>query len=419
MLKAARVVARWAALSLASLTLTGPASAQAPDPPETLPPSSNSPGRVPQDFEACPDGSSRCADATVAEMYRRWRPLNNRCDHKAVFALTYLRTTEEFVRTVRSEPGFFSDQRWVNWEDAVFAELYFRAFDAWVGGRPVPGAWRVAFEATESDDVTGPGDLLLGMSAHIQRDLPFTLAHVGLVKPDGQSRKPDHDRVNRFLDRVVDPLQEELARRYDPLFADTDAGPSPFDEAAALQAVRGFRETAWRNAERLVNARSPEEREAVARSIEEYSESQGRSILAANTYPGYGPVRDAHCRSSNTQEPEGAPVPPPGQGGRGSRRGRARISLPSGCARRPFRVTVTGREIATVDFSIDGRRMASVRRADRRGRYEVTVDPRRLSRGRHRVAAKVAFTRMSNTRPLILRRTFRRCLRSRGPRFAG
>ena len=69
------------------------------------------------------------------------------------------------------------------------------------------------------------GDLLLGINAHINRDLPYTLAHVGLVKADGSPRKLDHDKVNQSLDRVIDPLQDELAQRYDPIFTIIDASP--------------------------------------------------------------------------------------------------------------------------------------------------------------------------------------------------
>lgn len=244
-------------------------------------------------------------------MYRRWRPLNNRCDHKAVFAMTYLRTTEEFVRTVKADPGFFSDNPWVNWEDRTFAQLYFNPIDAWRNGHVVPPAWRIAFAATESPDVTGVGDLFLGMNAHIQRDLPFVLAHVGLVKPNGESRKADHDKVNQFLDRVATGLQKELAARYDQLFvASSTAGP--VDEPATLQGVRGWRELAWRNAERLVNATSDADRAAVAQSIDDYAESQARAILAGNTVAGYGPIRDAYCRANNKIELE--PVSGPSRG---------------------------------------------------------------------------------------------------------
>jgi hypothetical protein len=279
-----------------------PASATHPEGlpnwPTLLPPRANDPDRLRLGFDVCPKGGRRCPAQVIKEMYRRWRPLDRKCDHRAVFALTYLRTTEEFARTIKRDPDFFDDGRWVNNEDAVFAELYFRAYDRYVSGRKVPAAWRIAFEAAKSPNVTGAGDLLLGMNAHINRDLPYTLAHVGLTDKNGDSRKPDHDRVNEFLERVADPLQEELARRYDPMFDVSDGGPSPFDELAVLNAVRGYRENAWRNAENLIEARNdPAELKLVRDSIEHEAEAQALAILAANTVPGYGATRDAHCKA--------------------------------------------------------------------------------------------------------------------------
>ena len=43
------------------------------------------------------------------------------------------------------------------------------------------------------------GDLLLGMNAHINRDLAFVLAATGLIGPDGSSRKHDYDAVEKWL----------------------------------------------------------------------------------------------------------------------------------------------------------------------------------------------------------------------------
>lgn len=60
--------------------------------------------------------------------------------------------------------------------------------------------------------------------------------------------------------------------------------------------VRGFRENAWRNAERLVNAADDAERAQVAQSIEAQATLGARQILAANTIPGYGATGDAWCR---------------------------------------------------------------------------------------------------------------------------
>ncbi len=266
-----------------------------PNWPELVPDVPETPGTVPLGWDVCPKGKMSCPRRVIDEMIDRWRPLDRSCDHDAVFALTYLRTTQEFFRTVRDQPGTFSDLPWINHEDAVFAELYFRAYDAYAAGRPVPAAWKIAFDAASSPHVQAMGDLLLGMNAHINRDLPYTLAHVGLVDRDGDSRKPDHDKVNLFLDRVIDPLQDELYRLYDPLIGTSDMEPSPIDEVGALALIRLMRENAWRNAKRLVAARSRLERSLVSRSIEAEAASFALTIQAAATVPGYGPVRDAYC----------------------------------------------------------------------------------------------------------------------------
>jgi Family of unknown function (DUF5995) len=286
--------------AVAVLLLVAPARAaniSLPNWPSILPANpNNSSATVPLDFDVCPGGEFSCPAEVIEEMIERWQPLDASCDHRAVFALTYLRTTQEFFRTVTENPNFSSDPAWLNHEDAVFAELYFNAYDDWVAGRPVPPAWRIAFQTAATGSETGAGDLLLGMNAHISRDLPFTLAHVGLVKPDGSTRKPDHDRVNEFLDRVADPLQDELGALYDPIFPITDLEPSPLDEITLLQIVRGMRELAWRNAERLVNAKTAFQRANVAVSIERQSASFARIIRLTQFVPGWGPfVRDPYC----------------------------------------------------------------------------------------------------------------------------
>jgi Family of unknown function (DUF5995) len=289
-----------AALAVVPATAAAQGTGEIPNYPELLPPNpNNSAATVWPGFDVCPAGDPSCPEEVILEMYERWRPLSQACDHRAVFALTYLRTTEEYLRTVVAEPTFFDDGRWVSHEDAVFAEFYFNAEDAHHAGEAVPEAWRKAFDAARSPNVTGTGDLLLGMNAHINRDLPYTLAAVGLVPPGGGSRKTDHDRVNLFLSRVADPLQEELGDRYDPYFATTDAEPSPFDEIGILQAVRGMRQAAWQNAEFLVNAGGDAQREQAAEGIEAYSTATAATILGANTIPGYGPTRDAWCRDHN------------------------------------------------------------------------------------------------------------------------
>ena len=265
--------------------------------PQLLPPQPAPADVQPGPAPRCRTPTLRCVKRVIAEMTRRWRPLDRRCDHQAVFALTYLRTTQGFLRTLRRQPDFFQDRRYVLWEDALFADYYFRAYDSYVrGSGSVPEAWRVAFDAVRRGDANGGQDVLLGMNAHIQRDLPYVLAEEGLARPDGSSRKPDHDRVNDILTRVLDPLQDELARRYDRYFDLTDAKPSPADEMGVLEMMKSWREGAWRNAERLLGARTAAERVQVEQSIEAWSATWARSI-AGPQQPGYRAERDSWCRS--------------------------------------------------------------------------------------------------------------------------
>jgi len=285
---------------LVLLSAAAPVAANADDPP-FLGWTALLPGLTteyaPSSENDCAAGRTRCVDAVIREMQRRFDPLARACDHDAIFSLTYLRTTEEYRRTI-DDPTFFEDTRFVNHEDAVFARYYFDAYDNWHAGlgAAVPQAWAIAFRAADERAVSAAGNLVLGLSAHVQRDLPFVLAAIGLVKPDGSSRKRDHDRVNEFLNRVADELYAEIARRFDPTIDDGEL-PGTVDNFAEFQLIPTWREIAWRNAERLVSAPSAEARAQVAAEIEAYAASQAQTLRAAYAY---GPLsgsaaRDAYC----------------------------------------------------------------------------------------------------------------------------
>jgi hypothetical protein len=216
----------------------------------------------------CPTGSNRCVDQVIREMTRRYNALG--CHHDGTFAFTYLLTTEEYRRAVE-DPDFFEDNAFVNHQDVVFADHYFQQHDDWSRGRleRVSPAWRVAFHAAQEEQVTGMGNVLLGMNAHVNRDLPFVLYAIGLTKPDGSSRKADHDRVNDFLNEVNKYLLDEAAKYHDPTINDGDVPGTTIDNSTMVQLLTSWREAAWRNAERLAAAGSESERLAVAQQIED------------------------------------------------------------------------------------------------------------------------------------------------------
>jgi len=152
---------RLALLPLVLLALAWPATAVAEDAP-FVGWSSLLPGlSLPYDVDSpndCIAGRVQCVDKVIRQMTTRFEPLASSCDHDAIFALTYLRVTEEYRRTIET-PTFFDDTSFVNHEDVLFARYYFAAYDAWAAGRTasVPPAWRVAFDAARDRAVSANG----------------------------------------------------------------------------------------------------------------------------------------------------------------------------------------------------------------------------------------------------------------------
>jgi hypothetical protein len=249
----------------------------------------------PNDPNLCNSGKPQCVDLVAKEMSKRLQPLADSCSHNALFSLLYLRVTNHVGDAVRTA-GRFDDAGFISHEDAVFASYYFKAFDAYKNGDRVntPGAWQVAFDAARDKSVQGIGNLMLGMNAHINRDLPFVLYSIGLTAPDGSSRKPDHDEINKVLYEAYDPAIAEGARRFDSSLSQY-TGPSASD--SGIQTVIAWREEAWRNAERLAWASSDAERAVIAQQIEAAANLEAQLLKTAySNGPGQtSAARDAYC----------------------------------------------------------------------------------------------------------------------------
>ena len=92
--------------------------------------------------------------------------------------------------------------------------------------------------------MTGLGDFLLNMNAHINNDFPHALATVGLTAKDGTTHKPDHNAYNDRLDSLYIPVFTEESQRFDPTFDQYDVGP--LDDIGVGAIMRGWREMVWR-----------------------------------------------------------------------------------------------------------------------------------------------------------------------------
>src|SRR3954454_514654 len=272
---------------------------------------------VPSSDNDCVAGRPSCLKATLKKFGTILKENAQSCTHASVFAMTYTRITQTYGY-VRDIPGYFQDVPYINHMDAVFAKYYFDAYDNYKSGNraAVPAAWQTAFDAARARRMTGTGDLLLGINAHVNRDLPFVLASMGIVRPDGQSGKPDFDKADEFLDAASDAMLAELAARFAPTIDDSD-DPLGASYGTVMQMLTTWREVAWRNAEALVNAPTPAARALVAAKIESDAGSLARLIVASTSYtPPLSSTssRDAYCAAHKGDAapiayPWGTPTP--------------------------------------------------------------------------------------------------------------
>jgi hypothetical protein len=289
-----------AALTAVALASFAPATAlasQDPNPPwpQLLPPFPTTDTTQPGPVWRCHKATQRCVDDTIRRMKRLQARFG--CDHRAVFATTYLLLTQQIKKTVRRHPHYFHDNRWLIYEDTVFANYYFRAIKANAAGKPVPEAWQIAFDTAAKGDANAAQDMLLGINAHVQRDMPFVLATVGIRTKKGETRKPDHDVVNQILSDAYEPIVSEIGARYDSIVTITNASWDPLDDFGGLEMVKGWREAVWRNAERLVSAKTDADRAQVEASIETNAATWAKMIAGLQVPPGYRATRDAYCKA--------------------------------------------------------------------------------------------------------------------------
>jgi hypothetical protein len=249
----------------------------------------------------CRRASVRCIDVEIRRLRGAQRTFG--CDHRGVFATTYLELTRQLRDTLRTRPRFFNDSKYLYIEDAQFANIYFDTLARYSRGQPIPGAWQIALDTAKSSDVNAAQDMLLGINAHVQNDMPFLLASLGQRAKSGTSRKPDHDKMNEVLDAAYERVVRQIEDRFDPLVATTNARWTFADDYAGLEMVKEWREQVWRNAERLLAAKSDDERAQIAAQIQEYAAGWAQMIANPIQVPGYRAQRDAYCRAAAQSQP--------------------------------------------------------------------------------------------------------------------
>lgn len=209
-------------------------------------------------------------------------------DHRAAFLRVYTRMTRRVQE--RLAGGFFLDPAWMEQVALRFAHYYFAALEGFDRGGPCPPAWQVAFAAARSGHTSVLQDVLLGINAHINNDLPQTLADqlAGSDWPHLDRllrRRFDHDQINRILHELVPIVEDEVARHYGRLIRLLGWLLGDLDTLLATYGLKYYRDEVWHKAMALLAARPGAERERVRGWIEHDALSLARRIEQAGAPP--------------------------------------------------------------------------------------------------------------------------------------
>lgn len=266
--------------------------------PQLLPPLPTTTEVQPAPVSKCREASIKCINRLAARLREQWRGFHETCDHRAVIAYSYLQITKGLRDDLATRrKGLVKDRRWMTFVITDFSNMYSEAFADDAADRPLAEAWRLTFESADEGDANAGQDVLMFSNAHVQHDLPFVYEKMGLRARAGASHKPDHDAVNAINAAVFDPIEKYIAAHYDPSFETFDLAV-PIEEIGVLEMIKAWREGAWRNGERLLNAETKAERRNVVESIRQTS-TLWAELISSGGLPGTRESRDAFCQAHN------------------------------------------------------------------------------------------------------------------------
>ncbi|HYG60137.1 MAG TPA: DUF5995 family protein [Symbiobacteriaceae bacterium] len=226
-----------------------------------------------------PDISIRMAGTDVASLddllaVMKWTlsRFDQAGDNRSAFLRVYCTMTGAVKDQMRT--GFFLDPAWVERVAIRFAWWYFDALERFDRNDEAPPAWAYAFAVARDKQAFLLQDILMGMNAHINNDLPLVVA--AILREEGdeatpgrqQRRRFDHDQINRVLHQVIPTVEREVARHYGRLLLPLGRVMGTLDQSLSLYGLREWRDHVWQNARFLLAARHKGERDHMIRIIQ-------------------------------------------------------------------------------------------------------------------------------------------------------
>ena len=222
------------------------------------------------------------------DLLATWEAAN---DQRRVFLSCYRLMTQNILAAIDAKE--FEDVVWVATLMESFAGYYFQALEADESEQTnPPTAWKIAFSASHSPHIHVLQNLMLGVNAHINRDLVFAITE--LLAPEWQQASPeqrqmryrDHCHVNEVINGTINAVQDQVIDRFEPEFRVVDTLLGPLDEWMTSLLISRWREEVWEHVIHLVDPDPDTDRQTLIQRVEQGSVKRAHEILGQGGVAG-------------------------------------------------------------------------------------------------------------------------------------
>jgi hypothetical protein len=225
---------------------------------------------VPSHFESIGDVA-----AGLAALDRQFRSTR---DLRGLFVMAYIATTDTIAQWI--DRGVFRDNQAMARYVVAFANEYRRSLSRWVAGERVgiPVAWQQSFDACEERSAGVFRCLMLGINAHMNRDLPYAVIKAG-VDLNCAGCYQDYVRIDDVLSLNMPLVRGRIAEAFGSELPFIQRWLGQFAGAGIDRGFRRDRQNSWAFAQMLAAAKTKPARVDVDRAIEQRAAAEGERIL--------------------------------------------------------------------------------------------------------------------------------------------
>lgn len=207
-------------------------------------------------------------------------------DRRFIFLRCYSMMSANMLTAI--EEGRFANPAWVTGLMLRFADYYFDALKLYDKDPGQSSAvWQQVHNAAKLPETHVMQNLLLGVNAHINYDLPLALydcLHLEWAKLDERQqrlRQSDHETVNQIIGDTIDAVQDTVVEPLSPAMALVDQLMGRMDEWLLSQLITAWRHEVWNVAQRLLAASDESQHQIIRQEQEKRVLERGERLLDA------------------------------------------------------------------------------------------------------------------------------------------